>query len=725
VAATQGEALEIDLPDSGPTYSINWLLAQRSNRRTPRDDLGIRLEDAPKDDVAPARNNKDKRLKNENRPIIGVVTEVVGGVNAEVLARKRDELKRIENETTAEIKSKPGLRGYSVMISGTPAVVEKALPLVELALLEEVPDSMATATVAAYDVPARKLEEVEVPEPPLPDPSLEAGVQECDWDIPTHWALDTAVAPGLPPSGESWARAGSPEGGGIGLASPAAEVPDMADEGFWESVWAANELAADPERQPGRWRRGRVEEAVEFVSGGFQQAAPAVQGQSATSSVSTPYSSAPPATAPPTGAGGGCAFLGPEPETLQRVEPDARVHWSAPTSAPPPVPPPPVPASRSCSETDVAVVSSAPSTALSQEAEAAADATARKKKKNKSERKKAQATNVAKDEAVLPVSTSVSSKTTHKDKASLTKQLSHKTAFTGLEDSSESEHEVRLPPKVRVEAKPSPPAKTPSAASAKPSARPGDSPTAWLGANPIVEAPPAAKAQIKQPAAVVNNAWLTGSTSIAKAPPAATAPPSVAKPPPPAPPPVRNLPAASASVVCTSTVAPLDTSKTPKAAMLPKAKVAMKAKEPPVPKANPLPQRGGVQAGVATSFKAATGTNSATSGKWFVDRPVEKVIPASMMRYEEELDPEMACYLWDRKTQAPRGGPTRAAAAPAPVPPAIGFGPPPRASAAPNSQRQRQLIGQVMEMGFDEQHARRALPRTGWNVEDAVVLLCA
>jgi len=115
--------------------------------------------------------------------------------------------------------------------------------------------------------------------------------------------------------------------------------------------------------------------------------------------------------------------------------------------------------------------------------------------------------------------------------------------------------------------------------------------------------------------------------------------------------------------------------------------------------------------------------NAASSAKW-AERPVERLAPASQVRYEEEEDPEMACYLWDRNAQKPKRDQRPAQAPPrqgAAFGPALGKSsqPPP-----PPPQRQKQLLTKVCDMGFDEPTARRALVATGWaGVEEAVGML--
>ncbi|CAJ1436379.1 unnamed protein product [Effrenium voratum] len=88
----------------------------------------------------------------------------------------------------------------------------------------------------------------------------------------------------------------------------------------------------------------------------------------------------------------------------------------------------------------------------------------------------------------------------------------------------------------------------------------------------------------------------------------------------------------------------------------------------------------------------------------YAERPVEK-LPAKPY-YEEEEDPDLQCYIWDSRAQQPRRPVEK---------PQI---------RAPPPQKQRQLLSQVMEMGFDEASAKGALASTGWaSVQDAVSAL--
>lgn len=140
--------------------------------------------------------------------------------------------------------------------------------------------------------------------------------------------------------------------------------------------------------------------------------------------------------------------------------------------------------------------------------------------------------------------------------------------------------------------------------------------------------------------------------------------------------------------------------------------------QPLIKAVNPLPQRAAAAKKAAAA--AVNGYAAAASLKW-MDRPVERIQPATAY-YEEEEDPDLQCYLWDRRAQqpkvraAPKQHPIGGVAASAPR----GGG----GGGAPAPQKQRAMLSQVMDMGFDEPSAKRALTSTGWaGVEDAVTLL--
>lgn len=161
-----------------------------------------------------------------------------------------------------------------------------------------------------------------------------------------------------------------------------------------------------------------------------------------------------------------------------------------------------------------------------------------------------------------------------------------------------------------------------------------------------------------------------------------------------------------------------------------KAKIALKGPSPvnPLPqqKAGQMPPRQGpVMMAGGLAARGGLATNSASSSVMWSERPVEKVLPASQVRTEEEEDPELACYLWDRKAQRPkaRATPTSQPTAPAST---KGKGKGGFVTPQPSPQRQRELLRQVMDMGFDETRAQRALASTGWvGVEEAVAALFA
>mmetsp|Transcript_135195 Transcript_135195/g.269735 ORF Transcript_135195/g.269735 Transcript_135195/m.269735 type:complete len:357 (+) Transcript_135195:1101-2171(+) len=154
-------------------------------------------------------------------------------------------------------------------------------------------------------------------------------------------------------------------------------------------------------------------------------------------------------------------------------------------------------------------------------------------------------------------------------------------------------------------------------------------------------------------------------------------------------------------------------------------KLGAKAKSAPKG-ANPLPQQSAAAAQApkpapmmlsgALAAVSSDSRSAASSTKW-LERPVERLSDTNAY-YEEEDDPELASYLWDRKAQRPKNDQTRIV--------------PKRAAATasqrlpvPSQQRQRALLAQVMEMGFDETSAKRALTATGWNsVEEALAAIC-
>eukprot|EP00435_Cladocopium_sp_Y103_P031416 s928_g7.t4 len=125
-----------------------------------------------------------------------------------------------------------------------------------------------------------------------------------------------------------------------------------------------------------------------------------------------------------------------------------------------------------------------------------------------------------------------------------------------------------------------------------------------------------------------------------------------------------------------------------------------KAKAKAVPMGmNPLPQQ------IRPKAPVSNGWNPSSLTMRYAERPVEKV---STSRQEEDVDPDLQCYIWDSRSQQPRQ----------PRQP-IATGRP----SVPNA-KQRQLLNQVVEMGFNETDAKRALSSTGWSgVQDAVAVL--
>jgi len=161
----------------------------------------------------------------------------------------------------------------------------------------------------------------------------------------------------------------------------------------------------------------------------------------------------------------------------------------------------------------------------------------------------------------------------------------------------------------------------------------------------------------------------------------------------------------------------------PKAA---KSKAKASKPGPPPPEAmHPLPQqKSGTRGLKGAPAVSRTGfSDNAASGPKWAERPVEK-LSASAAYYEEEEDPELAKYIWDRKAQKPRNDAARAAPKPMQARVQVPVAMPPLRAAPPNPQKQRQMLVQVMDMGFDEPTAKRALSSSGWgSVEDAIQML--
>eukprot|EP00933_Yihiella_yeosuensis_P034937 TRINITY_DN28432_c0_g1_i1.p1 TRINITY_DN28432_c0_g1~~TRINITY_DN28432_c0_g1_i1.p1 ORF type:complete len:1035 (+),score=304.28 TRINITY_DN28432_c0_g1_i1:80-3184(+) len=157
-----------------------------------------------------------------------------------------------------------------------------------------------------------------------------------------------------------------------------------------------------------------------------------------------------------------------------------------------------------------------------------------------------------------------------------------------------------------------------------------------------------------------------------------------------------------------------------KASVKASAKASVKA-SPPVTNQglNPLPRSMPTKAAVVINQGMAYGlnpNNAATSAKW-QERPVERIQPGGY--YEEEEDPDMQCYLWDRRSAQPRNNQLRITPKVQAAPPILSV-----QKAAPSLQRQKQMLKQVMDMGFDEPSAKRALTSTGWTgVQEAISVI--
>lgn len=433
------------------------------------------------------------------------------------------------------------------------------------------------------------------------------------------------------------------------------------------------------------------------------------------------------------------------------------------------------------------LASSVPEVIVSSDGEAPADgqtaeAGGESGKKKKAKKKKKKGEDTPKADEATP------SKALMKAPPAMQNKFASKTGFSGLVESSESEEEAPKVQQKPAKGKGAPAEKKPNVVKAAPvstsaskaapaAAKPA--PTVAVKPAPAVVAkppPPAVPAgeDVKQPtrsaAATVVKPAPPGvkpgpSPSVWNArpddpprqmwPPSQQSPPSVSpaaatavgehaadatvrKPPPPVrqdPPPVVADTSGDVgfSSVGSSRGAPatMTSVKAAPAIGSAKAKPAAKAKFKPMPEPigmNPLPQSGKKMKAATVMLNggipvAQDSSNAASSQKW-MERPVEKLVPNA--RYEEEDDPEMAQYLWDRKAQRPKNDARVAPKQAAAPPPSAFAGPPLSAGPAarvqpPNANRQRALLSQVMEMGFDEPSAKRALASTGWaGVEQAL-----
>ncbi|CAE8592987.1 unnamed protein product [Polarella glacialis] len=141
-----------DEGDASTRLSIGKLLALRPPVRLDAGVMtGLSMADVPAEDLL--KPQPRKREPRGRGGTIGPITECVS-VEAEVLLAKRLELRHIEHVTGAAIKEKAGLRGYTVMITGTTAIVEQALPMVERALGLEVPEQQMQQVEASTTGPA-------------------------------------------------------------------------------------------------------------------------------------------------------------------------------------------------------------------------------------------------------------------------------------------------------------------------------------------------------------------------------------------------------------------------------------------------------------------------------------------------------------------------------------------------------------------------------------------
>eukprot|EP00931_Biecheleriopsis_adriatica_P035023 TRINITY_DN20188_c0_g1_i1.p1 TRINITY_DN20188_c0_g1~~TRINITY_DN20188_c0_g1_i1.p1 ORF type:complete len:879 (-),score=199.82 TRINITY_DN20188_c0_g1_i1:55-2691(-) len=357
----------------GCCYSKDELLALRPSSRSIENVLGLTLGDVP-----PDQQYQDRR-SGQRRAAIGPITECVP-VDAEVLKSKRGELRQIERETGAQIKEKAGLRGYTVMITGTKAIVEQALHLVEQALqLDEPPQEAKAVTEPLQSEGERESWEhwrsnasgpptcEDLPEakaPPIfrPPPGFSPGL--APQEIPDH--LQDVAPPPLEPAGPSVpskvppgfsppSRQPEPEDSSTVVGSTGMgtlhQDPSLEDDGFWDEpassvfVHTSDSTGLQPElhSEQGFWRDEDKSILGASLPGSFQEGGSC--GSFAKSALSKADG--------PEEASSGVAL----PGRWRRGQPKADAGSEAPSVAPrkPPPPPPKAPASAAKSKVDTAL----------------------------------------------------------------------------------------------------------------------------------------------------------------------------------------------------------------------------------------------------------------------------------------------------------------------------------------------------------------------------------
>mmetsp|Transcript_71953 Transcript_71953/g.127160 ORF Transcript_71953/g.127160 Transcript_71953/m.127160 type:complete len:809 (+) Transcript_71953:30-2456(+) len=787
-------------------YSVPRLLALRPAVTSRARELeGLKVHDVSPEEIE--RRRKEAERKNRRGPI-GPITECVPA-DAEVLLSKRSELRRIEQVTGAQIKERAGLRGYTVMVTGTTAIVQQALPMVEQALMveeESLQQPVATEPPPAEPLPGKErnwaaLEQWQIRPPPPPPPPRPVKVDEgvastvpvrASSELPPPSDADDGfwdeVPTSPPPSFEPEPREAQFQAGGSSASRswPDSGTGEILTSAPSRSRWSRNQsrLAEEPHGLPAEgmehtgWGPAGVHTGLDNPAGSDSSAVdPSIDTPATNSARLEEPDSSPPAL----------------------VEPSAEKSSASRHPLPPcPTKSPPVPFGKAFEEQRKALEEQRAEEDLQpcaspvledfckddQELPLASceglveddlqeDATspmaeetgteAAKPKKPKKKKKKTE-----KSEEVQIASSPPS-------KLQALASLFSKTKFSGLgQESEEEQEEEEVPPAPKASAKKAQAKKEPPKASLKepppfkqlPVSK---EPAQEMSKEPQPPGPPPKSPLTKEPPAKHPPVKVPSKHPL-EAPPPKQPPPPVPKDhaaskQPPAHPPVKEKPASKQPPPASKKPAPAakqpsawkqaavppyptenleeDTSweaifavskvplKEPPAPVKqpPAKQPALMAKVPPAkpaakvipqkpvevtkkaPALNPLPQR---PAKAATAYGGSGNAQSMAALKW-MDRPVEKV----QSYYEEEDDPDLQRYLWDRRSQQPRNNEVRAAPKQAMVSVATAV-----SKAAPAPHKQRAMLTQVMDMGFDEFTAKRALSSTGWGgVEEALSVL--
>lgn len=797
-------------PSDG-VYSRAKLLALRPERLPGPGEIGLKLL-AFSDPGAGYARLSPAGQRPRRRGGLGLCTEVLTA-DAEVLYSKRQELRNIERQTGAEIKEKKGVRDMKVLITGSAADVEKALPLVEqlLGIQEE----------------ERRDEWQEE----QPSSSWGAGAWEAELrssgaaasqSRPQAWERDMAER--QPPTSH-WGKWKDDDNAGY-EPGPAAAVPSDADadDGFWDvprreppaDFPPPPELPLPDQQDQAHWEPlvPHQEAPQEWPASPQDHSAPSAEWAATEASVYLPdlgdrlpdASSPPPeplGAAPPPNRWRRNDRMGNE--VLEAVFPPRRAegydgivvppppplpaHLRTPAVPSEPVPPPPpvrpgweAQVFRTCEEEEAREDEDevmylpeenhsstrqtfapptrpvpepededGPFASAQEEAEEARPAGANgtteeasKKKKAKKKKKKGEQENNppnSQQRQAAAKDTEVQSPLAH---------LFKPTAFSGLlaSDSEVEEIEEVSPPKPAKaaskavgagRASSSIPAATAKATGAGAGSKPSKGLATAKASEVNGSSVPAAVAKSKETQRVKSPVGLRSAASSSSAPVSRAAPADAVRPPAPA---IPSSPAEVPSAWSTSKD-PTDffpsAPPRPPPAPLPKAATSLapaalaapvaakpsrlaKPKGPEVKALNPLPQR--TAAGALPVPKAAMmvgrglaaindSSNAASSQKW-TERPVEII---TKQKYEEEEDPELQKYIWDRNAQRPKNDQRV-------YPKAAQVQRKAEPTPAPTPMQQKQLVQQIMAMGFDEPSAKRALNASNWaGVEQAIAML--